>query len=100
MKGIISYLKHRFSGSPKNTPKPMGALSPEFIQKYGLSTRQVDVTQIMLLGKSDREIAAILEIDLNTVKSHLKAVYRKTGMRGRYALMVLVGVGGQRRNEE
>jgi DNA-binding CsgD family transcriptional regulator len=98
MKGIISRFKNRFSGSPIDTPEPAVALTaknglgPEFIKKYCLSGRQTDVTQTLLLGKSDREIAAFLDITLNTVKTHLKHIYRKTGVRGRYALMALVGL--------
>jgi DNA-binding CsgD family transcriptional regulator len=72
---------------------PQNGVIPEFFEKYDLTRRQADVTQVLLLGKSDREIAALLDIDLNTVKTHLKKVYRKTGVRGRCALMALVGVG-------
>jgi DNA-binding CsgD family transcriptional regulator len=70
-------------------------LTQEFIQRYDLTRRQADVTEIVLLGKPDREIAALLDIGLNTVKTHLKKVYKKTGVRGRCALMVLVGRGGK-----
>jgi DNA-binding CsgD family transcriptional regulator len=70
-------------------------LRPEFVEKYDLTKRQADVTQALLLGKADREIAALLEIGLNTVKTHLKKVYKKTGVRGRCALMALVGVGNK-----
>jgi DNA-binding CsgD family transcriptional regulator len=102
VKNIISYFKNRFSGSPTNTPKSVkvlmgkNGLTPEFIQKYGLSDRQTEVTQALLLGKPDKEIAALLSIELNTVKTHLKSIYRKTGTRGRYALMALVGVGSNK----
>jgi DNA-binding CsgD family transcriptional regulator len=65
-------------------------LSPEFIEKYNLSGRQVDVTEVLLRGKSDKEIAASLDIAPNTVQTHLKKVYRKTGTSGRFALMALV----------
>jgi DNA-binding CsgD family transcriptional regulator len=104
MKDIISRFKDRFPGSPTNVSEPAALtaksrLSPEFIKKYCLSGRQADVTKTLLLGKSDKEIATLLNIELNTVKTHLKAVYRKTGVRGRYALMALVGVGGMRSEE-
>jgi DNA-binding CsgD family transcriptional regulator len=92
--------KKRPSGLPADASEPArtekSGLTPEFIEKYGLSDRQAEVTQALLLGKSDKEIAALLKIELNTVKTHLKHIYRKTDSRGRYALMALVGVGGNK----
>jgi DNA-binding CsgD family transcriptional regulator len=87
--------------SPRTRTEPLSGegsplqsgLPPEFIEKYGLSSRQAEVTEVMLLGKSDKEIAVLLDIALNTVQVHLKNVYRKTGARGRFALMALVGLG-------
>jgi DNA-binding CsgD family transcriptional regulator len=102
VKNIFSNLKNRFSGPPPNTDEPVvvltvkSGLTTEFIQKYALSDRQADVTQALLLGKHDREIAVLLNIKLNTVKTHLKHIYKKTGTRGRYALMSLVGIGGNK----
>jgi DNA-binding CsgD family transcriptional regulator len=75
---------------------PHRGLSLEFIEKYDLSDRQADVTEVLLKGKSDKEIAAFLGIAPNTVQTHLKKVYRKTGAGGRYALMALVGLGGNK----
>jgi DNA-binding CsgD family transcriptional regulator len=83
-------------GSPDKTPpanSPQGGLSPEFIEKYKLTRREAEVTEVMLRGKSDREIATLLEIALNTVHAHLKHIYKKTGVRGRFALMALAGLG-------
>jgi DNA-binding CsgD family transcriptional regulator len=96
VKDIFSHFKNHSSGSPTNTSEPAltakSGLTPEFIKKYRLSCRQADVTQTLLLGKSDKEIAALLNIEINTVKTHLKSIYRKTGARGRFALMALVGL--------
>jgi DNA-binding CsgD family transcriptional regulator len=47
-----------------------------------------------LQGKSNKEIATALNIEVNTVQVHLQNVYRKTGAPGRYAIMALVGRGG------
>jgi DNA-binding NarL/FixJ family response regulator len=92
---ITTFFNRHFSGSAAYAPEAARAgksgLSPEFIDSYGLSSRQVDVTGALLSGKSDREIAALLNIGINTVKTHIKSIYRKTGARGRYALMALAG---------
>lgn len=68
-------------------------LPSEFIGKYGLSSRETEITEVLLQGKSNKEIAALLGITLNTVQVHAKNIYRKTGVRSRYALMALVGLG-------
>jgi DNA-binding CsgD family transcriptional regulator len=84
----------RQKGKPGNTPPAysrQSGLPPEFAEKYNLTKRQARVTEVLLLGKSDKEIGASLEIAVNTVQTHLKNVYKKTGVRGRCALMALVG---------
>lgn len=68
-------------------------LSSAFAEKYDLSKRQVDVTEALLQGKSNKEIAVALGIEVNTVQVHLQNVYRKTGAPGRYAIMALAGKG-------
>ena len=65
-------------------------LKPEFIEKYGLSKRQAEVTEALIKGKSNKEIGSLLGIELNTVQVHIRKIYRKTGAKGRYALMVLI----------
>jgi len=69
----------------------VNGLSEAFIKKYDLSKRQVEVTVALLQGKSNKEIAKALDIEVNTVQVHLQNVYRKTGAPGRYALMALIG---------
>jgi DNA-binding CsgD family transcriptional regulator len=80
---------------PKTPPiyTPQSGLSPEFIEKYGLSGRQAEITEALLRGKADKEIAALLDIASSTVRVHLRTIYQKTGTMSRYALMSLVGPG-------
>jgi DNA-binding CsgD family transcriptional regulator len=75
-----------------NAYTPQYGLSAEFIKKHGLSKRQAEITEALLRGKSNREIAYSMNIEINTVQVHLQSVYRKTGAPGRYALMALVGL--------
>jgi DNA-binding NarL/FixJ family response regulator len=75
-----------------STCSPQSGLSPDFIARYSLTNRHVQVTEQLLRGKSDKEIASLLNIGITTVQTHLKHIYRKTETRGRYALMVLVGL--------
>jgi DNA-binding CsgD family transcriptional regulator len=87
MNGLTDYSVTADTANP-----PRGGLSLEFIEKYDLSRRQADVAEVLLRGKSDKDIAAFLGIAPNTVQTHLKKVYRKTGTGGRFALMALVGI--------
>lgn len=75
---------------------PEQGLSAAFIEKYEITPREHEVVEAMLLGKTDKEIAAKLFIAVNTVQVHLKRIYRKTGAAGRFALSALVQ-GGNRK---
>jgi DNA-binding CsgD family transcriptional regulator len=68
-------------------------LSRAFIEKYEITPREREVTEAMLQGKTDKEIAIKLNIAVNTVQVHLKRIYRKTGAAGRFALSALVRGG-------
>jgi DNA-binding CsgD family transcriptional regulator len=91
-----SYSARLLAGELNKTPpvySQQSGLSPEFIEKYGLSVRETEIAVALLQGKSDKDIAALLYISIDTVKTHLKNIYRKTGAPGRYALIALVGIG-------
>jgi DNA-binding CsgD family transcriptional regulator len=84
------------AGELNKTPSlysPQNGLSLEFIEKYDLSKRQVEIVEALLKGKTNKEISVLLDIEVNTVQVHLQNIYRKTGAPGRYALMTLVGIG-------
>ena len=49
----------------------------EAIKSYNLSARELEIIEWVKLGKTDSEIAMILYISQNTVKSHLKHVFEK-----------------------
>ena len=65
-------------------------LSAAFIERYDITSREREVAEEMLQGKTDKEISAKLKIAKNTVQIHLKRIYRKTGAAGRFALSSLV----------
>lgn len=55
--------------------------------EWGLSAREVDVVRLVQEGLSNRDIAETLHISTNTVKTHLQAVFTKTGFRSRFSLI-------------
>jgi LuxR family maltose regulon positive regulatory protein len=59
-------------------------------RKFGLSPREHDTARLMAEGLSYDEIASQLFISVNTVKTHLKNAYSKTGTSSRSALKKLL----------
>lgn len=70
--------------------------------EWRLSEREGEVAGLVLRGYSNAEIAGRLHISPNTVKTHVRAIFDKSGARSRIALVsaVLVGGGGVERGTE
>jgi DNA-binding NarL/FixJ family response regulator len=45
--------------------------------RYGLSERESDVLRALVEGKGYKEIAYHLHISVDTVRSHIRKIYRK-----------------------
>jgi len=54
---------------------------------FGYTKRERDVLQKLLQGKSYKQIAGELFVSPDTVKSHVKSIYRKTNVGSRFELM-------------
>jgi DNA-binding CsgD family transcriptional regulator len=67
-------------------------------QIYGLTPAEAEVAQLLAKGLSLDEIAADRGISLNTVRSHLKHIFSKTGTsrQGELLGLVMTGVGSIR----
>jgi DNA-binding CsgD family transcriptional regulator len=59
-------------------------------QIYGLTPAEAEVVQLLVKGLSLDEVAADREISLNTVRSHLKHIFSKTGTSRQSELLSLV----------
>lgn len=57
--------------------------NPEIIARLGLSTRELEVLQLMAEGLSNQEIAARLFLSLNTIKTHSSRLFEKLDVRRR-----------------
>ena len=51
-----------------------------------LTARELQVVELVEQGMRNREIASLLGIQTGTVKIHLKHIFEKTGIHGRYGL--------------
>ena len=65
-------------------------LSVNFCERYQLTGREKDIVEIVMHGKSNREIAESLFISIRTVGVYLQNVYKKTGAPNRFALYTLI----------
>lgn len=63
----------------------------EIAKKYGLTKRESEVLEKILLGHSNIKIAEELYVSEHTVKRHINTIFKKTGVKGRYELMTLKG---------
>jgi len=56
------------------------------IKYYNLSDREEEVLKLLLKGRTNHEIANDLFISINTVKTHIKNIYKKTNVKNRLLL--------------
>lgn len=73
----------------KTAPSPSGpALRARIVQRdFQLSDRETEILELILRGKNVPAIAEELVISQNTVRSHVKRIYRATGIHTRQELI-------------
>jgi DNA-binding NarL/FixJ family response regulator len=67
-------------------PVSQAVMQPRCPSRSGLTPREQQVLELVELGCRNREIAEALGIRPGTVKIHLKHIFEKTGIHGRYGL--------------
>jgi DNA-binding NarL/FixJ family response regulator len=55
-------------------------------RRYGLTERELEIVSAVVMGYSNKEIAAHFKISQDTVKHHLSNIFDKTGVSTRVAL--------------
>ncbi len=62
----------------------------EYVKTYGLTKRETEITQLVLQGKTNAEIAETLFISDTTVKKHVSNIFEKTGINRREELIIKI----------
>lgn len=58
---------------------------------YGLSSREVQITQLLVARTPYRQIGTELAVSENTVKTHVRNIYKKVGVSSREELLAKLG---------
>jgi DNA-binding NarL/FixJ family response regulator len=76
--------------TPRASPPGRGARSLSAAERYGLTSAQNRVAELLATGGSNREIATKLGLTEGTVKVHVTAIYRALGVSSRSQALVLL----------
>ena len=72
--GLGIWLGYRLT--PAATAEPF-CVNQAAIEQLGLSSRELDVLRLLAKGQSNKEMARVLHLSPNTVKTHLANLYAK-----------------------
>jgi DNA-binding NarL/FixJ family response regulator len=61
----------------------------QILAKFNISPREKEIIVLLLKGKTNKEIADPLFIELSTVKIHIHHIFKKLGIRNRAQLLRL-----------
>jgi two-component system, NarL family, response regulator LiaR len=84
------YLAHlTLAQMPANTGLPQEQREKRFGEKYGLSDLELKVLHLLAEGLNNEEISHITHLARETIKGHLKALFRKLQVKNRTEAAVL-----------
>lgn len=79
---IAGTIRAVYNGS-NEVPRRIAERLAERAQRQSISNREQEVLHLLVRGRSNKEIGAQLFISQETVKSHLKTLFAKLGVRDR-----------------
>ena len=59
-------------------------------KRLGLSGREIDIARLLCLGRKAASMARPLKITTNTVKTHLRRLFKKCGVHDRASFVTLI----------
>lgn len=86
---LYFFISKRYFSDYEVTPAAY-ELPLSFLQKRGISAREQEIIEHLIEGKTNREIATVLFISTNTVKTHIKNIYTKLEVSNRVQLYTLL----------
>jgi DNA-binding CsgD family transcriptional regulator len=81
-----------------DTPCAGNEFPNPFLDAKGISSREQEIIELLVEGKTNREIAERLFISMNTVKTHVKNIYSKLEVTNRVQLFALLRGNQMRRS--
>ncbi len=85
---LTRQLRSNFPPLPDQAPGRI--VAPDHLAELGMSRREQEIVSLVLQGRSNREIEALLFISLRTVENHIYNIYRKLGVKNRLQLSRLL----------
>lgn len=85
---LCSYFFKHYSQELDISPK-----KDDVKRRFSFSDREYEVVELLAKGMSNQIICETLYISVNTVKSHIKRIYKKMGISNRLQLINLLGNG-------
>lgn len=86
-KDLVEAIERIFGGEQVISPPPSGqnlSVGGEWPgRSEGLSERESEILALITQGKSNAEIAGLVYLSINSIKSYIRSIYRKIGARNR-----------------
>ena len=58
-------------------PWPVNSVEwSETVRSLGLSAQQAKIVELVILGKKDKQIGALLELKRSTIRTHLRRIFK------------------------
>jgi len=70
--------------------KPNIEADKQHFKNYALSTREIEITNLLIQGRTYKHIAEELFVSVSTVKTHSSNIYKKCKVNNRHELTVLI----------
>ncbi|MCP4158028.1 MAG: histidine kinase [bacterium] len=98
--GLLGYSWHRKGMANLEIKLKTEAQLEQIFSKYNISKREQDIFNLILKGKSNKNIEDELFISIKTVKNHVYNIYKKMGVQSRIELIHLVYESEKNRNKQ